>query len=144
MRFVAVQDLRAPHARVARIFSDVRNLKRLTPPWPPLTITGETWEVRAGAVYHLEFRIGPRTLSWRSVIESVEPGRSFTDTFSGGPIRSWRHTHRFEPQGNGTRVTDEILVEAAPWARPAIRLGLTGLFAWRRAALARLATGDGD
>lgn len=144
MRFRAVQDLRAPHARVARIFSDVRNLKRLTPPWPPMTITGDTWEVRAGAVYRLEFRLGPRTFSWRSVIESVEPGRSFTDTFSGGPIRTWRHIHRFEPWGDGTRVTDEIFVDATFWALPAIRIGLHGLFLWRRAALARLAARNGD
>jgi ligand-binding SRPBCC domain-containing protein len=142
MRIVITQDLPVQHARVARIFADVRNLRRLTPPWPPLTISGDTWEVRTGAEFRLEFRVGPRTFSWLSVIETADPGRSFTDTFRGRFIRSWHHTHTFLPTGVGTRVTDEIVVDAAWWLRPALHAALRGLFMYRKAALARLCAGE--
>ena len=67
-------------------------------------------------------RIGlGETVTWRArhfgvwftmtsrISELERPGR-FVDEQVRGPFRVFRHAHSFEPDGSGTRMTDEITV----------------------------------
>lgn len=47
---------------------------------------------------------------WRMTSRIVEfdPPRCFVDEMVRGPFRSFRHEHRFEARGAGTRMTDVI------------------------------------
>ena len=43
-----------------------------------------------------------------SKIVALDAPRTFTDEMQRGPFKRWRHTHRFEPIGDGTLVSDHI------------------------------------
>lgn len=63
-----------------------------------------TWEAR-----HLGRR-------WRmtSRIVEFEPPHHFVDQMVRGPFASFRHDHRFEAAGGGTRMTDVIAFRMGP------------------------------
>lgn len=138
MRFRFTQSLPVEHPRVAAFFNDVQNLKRITPPFPRMEIQGETTAVVPGAEFTLTLDFGVFRFGWNSVIEAVDPGRSFTDTFSGALFTRWRHIHRFEPQGNGTLLTDEIDCNPVLWFAPFAWIFTHMLFLYRKQTLARL------
>jgi ligand-binding SRPBCC domain-containing protein len=106
MRFRHIQNVAASVERTSTFFHDVRNLIKLTPPYPAFT--------------------------WNSVIERVESDGSFTDTFHGVMFRHWKHTHRFIAEGAGCRVIDEIECEPVWWFRPFAGLFLKALFGFRQ------------
>lgn len=54
------------------------------------------------------------TWTMTNTITDWDRPRSFIDEQRRGPFRSFRHVHRFEPDGEGTRMIDEI-VYAAPF-----------------------------
>ena len=89
-------------------------MRRLVPPWQPMTVVAETDSLADGqAVLGL-----PGGLRWVAQHEPAEfdPPRRFVDTLStDGPaswparvIGTWRHTHEFAAAGSGTRVYDRI------------------------------------
>jgi len=43
-----------------------------------------------------------------SKIVALDSPHTFTDEMQRGPFKRWRHTHRFEPTGDGTLVSDHI------------------------------------
>ncbi|HST51509.1 MAG TPA: SRPBCC family protein [Pyrinomonadaceae bacterium] len=43
-----------------------------------------------------------------SKIIALEAPHTFTDEMQRGPFKRWRHTHRFEPIGDGTLVSDYV------------------------------------
>ena len=50
-----------------------------------------------------------RTITrWRTQIAVWDPPRRFVDVQLDGPYRLWHHTHEFEPEGEGTRMTDVV------------------------------------
>ncbi|MEL6131611.1 MAG: SRPBCC family protein, partial [Cyanobacteria bacterium J06628_4] len=58
-----------------------------------------------------EFRLwlGPVPITWLARhTDEYEPNRLFTDIQERGPLDAWIHRHRFEPEGNQTRLTDDI------------------------------------
>lgn len=57
-------------------------------------------------------------LHMTSKIVALERPREFTDEMQRGPFAFWRHTHRFEPTGEGT-----VLHDAAEFASPLGPLG---------------------
>ena len=81
---------------------------RLNPPWDPTRLEGPDDAISPGLERTL--RVGPKALSrpWVALHEDFVPGRQFVDRMLQGPVRSWRHTHRFEPDANGCRLIDEI------------------------------------
>lgn len=89
-------------------------MRRLVPPWQPMTVLAEAESLADGrAVLGL-----PGGLRWvaRHVPAEFDPPRRFVDVLAtDGPaswpprvIGGWRHTHEFAAQGSGTRVYDRI------------------------------------
>lgn len=110
-------------------------MRRLVPPWQPMTVVAETDSLADGqAVLGL-----PGGLRWVAQHEPAEynPPHRFVDTLAtDGPsswparvIGTWRHTHEFAEAGAGTRVYDRIdAVVPAAALRP--------MFAYRHTQLA--------
>ncbi|MGD8321303.1 MAG: TIGR01777 family oxidoreductase [Gemmatimonadota bacterium] len=88
-------------------------LERLTPPWARVDVLEKTGGIRDGARVVLKVHEGPASFRWELRHRDFEVGRQFRDEQVSGPLKSWVHTHRFEPrEGGGTRLVDEIELEA--------------------------------
>lgn len=130
-----------------RFFSDAVNLERLTPPWlnfrirTPLPIV-----MREGTEIDYRIVLHGFPIPWRSRIDVWEPGRRFVDRQLRGPYRWWRHEHRFEAAGGGTRVTDhvEFLPRLPLFTRGLVRRDVERIFAYRQETLAQLLPGPGE
>jgi ligand-binding SRPBCC domain-containing protein len=133
MRFQ--QELSAPVERVAEFFSDVRNLKRLSPPFPVMEIGFDDPHVQEGAEFEVRLRFGVTTYTLATRITRVNPDGSFEDTFRGGPFHRWHHSHRFLATEAGTLVLDELEFEPAWWFAPFARVMVHLMFLYRRRVL---------
>lgn len=117
-------------------------LERLIPPWADARVVSRDGEVAAGGRVHVRVKRGPLGFDWRLRHTAFEPGRLFRDEQESGPFRSWKHTHEFEPAGEGTRLRDRIEWEppAAPaatvFARPAVEREMRRMVAFRQCRLA--------
>ena len=100
----------APVEAVAAFHSDTGVLKRLTP--MPIVAQIHDYEpLGDGSNARFTLWFGPIPVRWHAIHSDVGPS-GFTDTQVSGPLRSWRHTHHFVPNGpNQTRVEDTILYE---------------------------------
>jgi uncharacterized protein len=102
-------------------------VRRLTPPWQPITVLSEAGSLRNGrAVLGL-----PGGVRWVAACQpgGYDPPYAFADSLTSLPL-PWRHTHRFSPAGEtATLVTD--VVETPLPARV-----LRPVFAWRHRQLA--------
>lgn len=89
-------------------------MRRLVPPWQPMTVVAETASLADGrAVLGL-----PGGLRWvaRHQPAEYDPPHRFVDELdsdgpSSWPVRvvgTWRHTHEFAAAGTGTRVHDRV------------------------------------
>lgn len=70
---------------------------------------------------------------WTSkIVERSHTGECahFVDEMVDGPVRHWRHTHRFEAADDGTRVIDKIEFDAGPLTA-VVAAGLRAAFADR-------------
>lgn len=103
--------VRAPVEAVARFHHDARALRRLSP--PPMFVQLHRVEPLAeGSVAEFTLWLGPLPLRWRAIHSDVHALHGFTDTQASGPLKRWRHTHRFEPvDETTTRVTEYIVYE---------------------------------
>jgi uncharacterized protein (TIGR01777 family) len=110
-------------------------LERLTPPWARVEVEHHDGGIRDGARVVLRIHHGPASFHWELRHKDFVEGRQFRDEQVSGPLKSWVHTHAFEPSGDGgTRATDEIDFEA-PLGLPVgpgfVRNELDRLFAFR-------------
>jgi ligand-binding SRPBCC domain-containing protein len=132
----------APAAAVRAFHHDPGVLPRLSP--PPIFVRLHRFEPLAeGSIADLTMWFGPIPVGWRAVHSDVGPN-GFTDEQVSGPLRLWRHSHRFLPAGaRRTRVEEEISYEHRPgWRGWLTRLAfnratLTLLFTYRRAVTRR-------
>lgn len=130
-------------------FADACNLERLTPPWLGFRIATPT-PVHMGVGTEIEYRILLHgvPIPWRSRIDVWEPGVRFVDRQLHGPYRWWRHEHRFERTGPGTRVIDEVeYLPRLSWLTTRwVRRDLERIFEYRETALQAWFArgGDGD
>lgn len=106
--------VRAPLTAVAAFHKDARALRRLSP--PPLWVQLHQVEPLAeGSLADFTLWFGPLPIRWRAEHSGVDPLRGFTDTQTAGPLRSWRHTHRFERiDDHASSVFDTIEFEHQP------------------------------
>ncbi|MDE3001862.1 MAG: TIGR01777 family oxidoreductase [Gemmatimonadota bacterium] len=87
-------------------------LERLTPPWGDVDVVARSGGIRDGGTISLRIRRGPTAFRWDLVHKDYVYGRQFRDEQVSGPMKSWSHTHSFEPaEGGGTIARDEIEVE---------------------------------
>jgi len=82
--------------------------ERLIPPWEHARVLERSGGLGDGG--RVTLRVGaPLGVRWVARHRDLEPGRQFVDEQVEGPFASWRHLHRFEPDGAGASVmTDRI------------------------------------
>ncbi len=127
----------APVEEVSAFHSDTSVLKKLTP--FPMVVQVEEFEpLDEGSEAKFTIWAGPLPLRWHSVHSGVSVN-GFTDTQITGPLKSWQHTHSFEPTVDGrTLVRESIAYEHDTGLRGLISrigfssLGLSGLFTARK------------
>eukprot|EP00971_Amphidinium_carterae_P156297 3098785-Amphidinium_carterae.1 len=92
--------------------------KALAPPGTPVTFSQPMSVMTDGAV--LEFTMwmgGVVPIRWKALHSNVTTD-GFVDTMTEGPVKSWKHTHRFLAMTDAsTAVEDHIVYEYGPGAR---------------------------
>jgi len=136
MRFTYQSTLPASTQAVYDWHTRAAALPRLTPPWQRVDVL-QPARIEDGARAKLRIHLlGPITVTWDARHEQVNRPTGFTDVQESGPFRSWRHEHRFEPEGDDrTRMTDRIDFQAplGPVGRvlSGVERELPRAFAWR-------------
>lgn len=87
-------------------------LERLTPPWADMSVLRKDGGIRDGAEVELEVRAGPIPFRWHLRHTDFQEGRQFADEQVSGPMKRWRHVHRFlDGEGGGTLLEDQVDME---------------------------------
>lgn len=127
----------APLAAVRDFHHDTSALRQLTP--PPIIARIHHFEpLTEGSRAEFTLWFGPLPLRWLAVHSDVGPD-DFTDTQIRGPLKSWRHIHRFTALApERTRVDDRVIYEHHSGPRGLLtrllfaRPGLLYLFTMRK------------
>lgn len=130
----------APLSRVSAFHQDTRALRRLTP--PPIRVQLQHVEPLAeGSRSDFTLWFGPLPVRWQAFHSGVDPLHGFTDTQRRGPMRYWKHTHRYSAFNDQvTQVLEQIEYSHHPGWRGLLSralfnpLTLRLLFAYRRLA----------
>jgi len=118
----------APQATVAD-FHYSSSVKTLTP-FPIISQLHYHEAVGDGSKSNFTLWFGPLPLHWKVVHSDVDQD-GFTDTQVRGPLKCWRHTHRFIAAGDElTQVSEHIEYEYERGLR-----GLTGRLLFSKPAL---------
>jgi len=144
-RFEALQRIPRSREEVYAFFSDPGNLERLTPPFLRFRILSpQPIPVQPGALIDYTLRLNGIPVRWRTRIETVDPGRGFTDVQLRGPYQRWHHRHEFRDIPGGTEMRDTVDY-ALPFgplgalAHPLfVRPSLRRIFEFRRQAVEEL------
>jgi uncharacterized protein len=105
----AVQRVSRPREQVFSFFADPLNLERLTPAFLHFHVRRrDTVDVGEGTLLTYTLRLHGVPVLWRTRIEEWNPPCRFVDTQLFGPYAEWHHTHTFEDDGAGTRLTDVV------------------------------------
>lgn len=142
--FHSEQWLDRPIDQVFAFFSDANNLEAVTPRQLKFRIlTAGPVRMEAGARIDYRLTLHGVPLHWATLIERWEPPHEFVDVQLRGPYRAWRHTHRFQEEGRGTRIIDDVDYELplgplgrvvnALWARREV----AKIFSYRTEVIAR-------
>jgi ligand-binding SRPBCC domain-containing protein len=83
-------------------------LQLLTPPWQPLQVVRREGGLAVGAITEFRLFLGVLPLTWLARHTEYEKNQYFTDVQISGPFDSWVHRHLFEPEGDKTKLTDDI------------------------------------
>lgn len=95
------------------LFSDPRNLARITPPELGFVIHGNIGE-KMVAGQRITYTVRPLfgiPLSWVTLIEDVHEPHGFVDTQLKGPYKYWHHRHSFFASEGGTLMKDRVEYE---------------------------------
>lgn len=87
---------------------DPRNLARISPPLPRLSLISPAKETEAGDEQRLRLSVGPFSVQWLALITRFEPPTLLEDTQLRGPFRAWRHRHEVAAGPSGSVLTDRI------------------------------------
>lgn len=108
-RLTRTQSIARPLPGVFAFFADATNLEAITPPFLRFRIiTPPPIEMRAGTRIEYALSLWGVPLRWRTLITCFEPNRRFVDEQEAGPYARWHHLHEFEPDGDGTRMSDTV------------------------------------
>jgi hypothetical protein len=136
--------------RVFPFFADPLNLERLTPPFLRFHVRRRsTPDVREGTLLTYTLRLHGLPIVWRTRIDEWRPPERFADTQLFGPYAQWHHTHLFDADGSGTRLTDIVRYRLhlgvllnnrlMSWVHRDVRR----IFEYRQAAIAERFAGGG-
>ena len=119
------QRLDVPLERAFELYSQARNLERITPLWLGFRVTTPApIEMREGALIEYRLKLHGIPVRWRTQIAVWEPPQRFVDVQLSGPYALWEHTHTFERDGEHAVVIGDRVRYALP-------LGLLGEIAHR-------------
>ncbi len=109
--------MRAPLAAVSAFHRDARALQRLSPP-PLIVQLHRVDPLGENSIADFSLWLGPLPIRWTAIHSEVSAERGFTDTQQRGPLKFWKHTHRFAALEAGTvRLSEHIEYEHHPGAR---------------------------
>jgi ligand-binding SRPBCC domain-containing protein len=115
-QFERTQLIRRPLDEVFDFFSDAANLEAITPPFVNFKILSPLpIEMKPGAVIDYQLQLFKIPFRWRTVIETFDPPRSFTDTQARGPYKLWHHLHEFHPVADGVLMIDRVRYSIPLW-----------------------------
>ncbi len=133
-RLLREQVIRRPLPEVFAFFADAANLQAITPEFLDFRIvTPLPIAMREGELIDYRLRLCGVPFSWRTRIETWEPGAHFTDRQVRGPYVLWHHQHEFHETDGGTRMIDTV-----DYQLPFGPLGHATHAVFVRAALARI------
>lgn len=138
MKMVMHQLVASPLDSVQEFYSDVKNLKRISPPFPRLIIDATDTRVVVGQEFLLTMDFMLFKFVWVSKIDDVVEGKHFVDSFRGSIFKVWRHTHAYKAVAGGTLLTDEVDYKPAIWFAPFAFAGVKVLFIFRRLAIKKV------
>lgn len=124
-------------------FSNPENLNEITPPELHFEfVDGAPRAMFAGQIIRYRIRLLPGVrMLWVTEIAHVEPFQYFVDEQRLGPYRFWYHLHRFEPEGDGVWVIDEVtyaLPRGAGFLAWWVKRRLRRIFDYRASRIAQL------
>jgi ligand-binding SRPBCC domain-containing protein len=103
------QFVRRPLAEVFGFFADAGNLEAITPKSLRFHIlTPRPIAMQPGTIIEYKLRLMGIPFRWKTLIETFEPMRRFTDSQAKGPYRLWHHTHEFIEQDGGVLIVDRV------------------------------------
>jgi ligand-binding SRPBCC domain-containing protein len=98
-----------PLDEVFTFFSDAKNLDRITPPWLNFQILSvDSDPIHAGSEIRYRLLWHGIPIRWKTEIRRWDAPHLFIDIQRSGPYRLWHHTHRFEADGEGTKISDLV------------------------------------
>lgn len=107
--FTAEQFVPAPPETVFAFFAEAQNLEKITPPTLNFHIENmSTAKIETDTLIDYKLKIHGCPVKWKTRIADWNPPQSFVDVQEQGPYQKWHHTHRFEPLGQGTLMTDRV------------------------------------
>jgi ligand-binding SRPBCC domain-containing protein len=109
--------LSASPAQVFGWYTDLENVRRMTPPELHLRILRAETPLRAGSrvLFSIRPKFIPLEINWLLQVEAFEEGARFSERLITGPFEHWVHRHEFHPtEGGGCRLVDHI-----EWDKPA-------------------------
>ena len=114
--------------------------ERLNDPRRPVVVTQSSGSIQEGAEVSIRVPVvGPIGLPWHFRHTRYVQNREFVDEQIRGPFRSWRHEHRFIPEGEtSTGMHDELaysLPRGCSPLEPFLKRELRRLFSHRHALL---------
>ena len=140
-----VQEVPVDIEETFRLYGEIANLERITPPWLHFRILDpRPHRLRAGVRIEYSLVLHRFPVRWITQIHEWEPPHRFTDFQVRGPYLLWEHTHTFEPVGAATRVTDVVryAIPYGPLGSLAhvafVRRDLRRIFDYRRDTVAAL------
>ena len=146
-RFEKASHLPVPREDVFDWHARPGALERLVPPFDPVRVVStepapDGNPIGDGAQVRLRVGPGPFARAWHAVHTACERPARFVDEQRSGPFAAWRHEHRFEDDGGGTRLVDDVRYRlplhglAAPLVGGIVRRKLDATFAYRHATTA--------
>ncbi len=103
--------VKAPLRSVADFHCRASALQALTPP-PVFVQFHKVEPLSEGSRSEFTMWFGPLPSRWRAVHFNVDPLHGFSDRQIRGPLKSWRHVHRFSPEGESvTRIDEHVELE---------------------------------
>jgi ligand-binding SRPBCC domain-containing protein len=146
------QRLVVPLERAFELYSEARNLERITPPWLGFRVsTPAPIEMREGALIEYRLKLHGLPVRWRTQIAVWQPPLRFVDVQLRGPYALWEHTHTFERDGEQAVVIGDRVRYALPLgplgeiahAAFVVR-DLRNIFDYRASAVAELLEPEGS